>query len=261
MKLWKVAGLFLVISCAKGGQDPGKIAALEQKVADLNGRLEKLETFLGPHMNRPEEKEPDPSVTYAVDVSGSPSVGKTDAKVTLVMAFDYACPYCYKVGPTLVDLEKQYGDDLRVVWKFLIVHDEAIVPSLAACAAHQQGKYPAMNDLIWNEGFAKRDLSPPLFDKLAAQLKLDMTKFKADLEGGACMDRIKADTELMGKLGVHGTPGFFVNGRFLGGAQDITVFKRLIDEEKAKAEKAIQGGVAPADYYDTAVVKNGKKDV
>ena len=259
MGIWLVA--VTAAACAKGGQDPAKIAALEQKVSDLNGRLEKLETFLGPHMNRPEEKEPDPAVTYAVDVDGSPFVGKPDAKVTLVMAFDYACPYCFKVGPTLAELEKEYGGDLRVVWKFLIVHDEAVVPSLAACAAHQQGKYPAMNDLIWNEGFAKRDLSPPLLEKLAGQLKLDMTKYKADLEGGVCMERIKADTELMGRLGVHGTPGFFVNGRFLGGAQDISAFKALIDEEKAKADKAIQAGAPAAEYYDTAVVKGGKKDV
>lgn len=247
--------------CTKAGDEPAKTAALEQKVADLNARVQKLEGFLSPHMNRPEEKEPDPAVVYSVDVAGSPSVGPATAKVTLVEAFDYACPYCYKVTPTIAELRKIYGDDLRVVWKFLIVHDEAVAPSLAACAADRQGKFPQMEKIIWDEGFAKRDLSPERLETLAGQVGLDVAKWKADVAGEACMERLKKDTELMGRLAVHGTPGFFVNGRFLGGAQPIEAFKVLIDEELAKATKAIAGGTPAEAYYDITVVKAGKKDV
>ena len=44
----------------------------------------------------------------------------------------------------------------------------------------------------------------------------------------------QADVAQASKLGVTGTPAFYVNGRFLSGAQPFTSFKRLIDEELAK---------------------------
>src|SRR5690242_5552247 len=53
--------------------------------------------------------EPDRAKTYAVPIDGDPVDGPADAKVTLVKAYDYACPYCEKVRDTMDDLRKKYG--------------------------------------------------------------------------------------------------------------------------------------------------------
>jgi predicted DsbA family dithiol-disulfide isomerase len=80
-----------------------------------------------------------------------------------------------------------------------------------------------------------------------------MQRFAEDLRGASCKKEIEADRAALLAVGVSGTPSFYVNGRFLSGAQPVAVFSALIDEELAKAKAAIAGGVAAADYYDTIV--------
>ena len=58
---------------------------------------------------------------------------------------------------------------------------------------------------------------------------------------------------MLAKLGVGATPAFFINGRFLSGAQPAAAFSALIDEEMKKANDAIKKGVKAKDYYDTLV--------
>jgi predicted DsbA family dithiol-disulfide isomerase len=65
----------------------------------------------------------------------------------------------------------------------------------------------------------------------------------------------------LSKLGVRGTPAFFINGRYLSGAQPIESFKAVIDEELKKADEAIKGGVKAEDYYRTAIMEKGKKTI
>jgi protein-disulfide isomerase len=135
--------------------------------------------------------------------------------------------------------------------------DRATVAALAACAAAAQGKFAEMEHLIWEKGFAAGDLSSENMQRLAAEAKLDRARFEADLIGQDCTRRVTADQEQLGRFGVNGTPAFFINGRFLGGAQPLGEFKRLIDEELAKAEAKIAGGVPVADYYRVAVLEAG----
>jgi predicted DsbA family dithiol-disulfide isomerase len=65
----------------------------------------------------------------------------------------------------------------------------------------------------------------------AEEIGLDMERFRRDWVSDSVRARIRADAEEAKALGVTGTPSFFVNGRFLSGAQPIGSFKRLIDEE------------------------------
>jgi len=83
---------------------------------------------------RPARAEPDRAKTYAVPIDGDPFDGPADAKITLVKAYDYACPYCEKVRPTMKDLRAKYGNDLRVVYKQLVVHPRnAMASALGFC--------------------------------------------------------------------------------------------------------------------------------
>lgn len=124
-----------------------------------------------------------------------------------------------------------------------------------------------MYDAIWTQGFnayrAERDptkLAAPNMEKIAAGIGLDVNKYKADLQ--ACAREVARDENDMRKFGISGTPGFFINGRYLRGAQPLPRFKAIVDEELKKANARIQKGEATAaNYYEKFVLGKGKKSL
>jgi len=165
---------------------------------------------------------------------------------------------------TIEDLKKQYGDDLRVVWKHYVVHpDRATTPALAACAAQQQGKFFEFEKQVWAkswEGGKLGDLGEEAMAKIATDLKLDMNRFKEDMKGDKCRQDLTSDQQILARVGTRGTPAFYINGRYLSGAQPIERFKAVIDEELKKANDAIGKGARAEGYY-SQIVANGKKSV
>jgi protein-disulfide isomerase len=172
----------------------------------------------------------------------------------------------------LEELGKQYGSDIRFVYKHLVVHDVARLPALATCAAGEQGKFWEFEHAVWQNGWDFASETPRLksrdtlnqesMEKLATGLGLDLAKFKTDLAGPKCADVLKSSAQLMSQLGVNGTPGFFINGRFIGGAVPIDQFRAVIDDELKKANAAIASqGVKPGEYYQKVVVEKGKKSI
>jgi protein-disulfide isomerase len=209
------------------------LAETSRQIGSLRQALEKVAEG-GPPAPAPERpaarRGPDPNRRYSVDVDDAPARGPADAKVTLVEFSDFQCPFCRRVTPTLERIEKEYGDDVRVVFKHLplSIHPKAPAAHAAAEAAHQQGKFWEMHDRIFAD---QAGMSPERYREYAQQIGLDVEKFERDVKGAAVQKRISKDMEEAQKLGVTGTPAFFVNGRFLSGAQPFESFKRLIDAE------------------------------
>jgi protein-disulfide isomerase len=204
---------------------------------------------------------PAPEAVYSVPIDGAPFVGAKDARVTVVEAFEFACPFCLRVKPTLEQLLRDYQGKIKIVYKHLIVHPgSATTPAHAACAAAEQGKFAAMYAGIWTRGFsAGRNLSKDNMLAIAEGIGLDMDRFTRDMDGDACKQRVARDQQELRKVGARATPAFFINGRYLSGARPIDQFKKLIDEELAKANQRIASGTAVADYYRQWVVDRGKK--
>ncbi|HWN70208.1 MAG TPA: DsbA family protein [Haliangium sp.] len=241
---------------------------LDAKLDDIVARLDKMEKDLqarpvgAARGQQPRQRmEPDPTKVYAVPIEGAPTKGPEHAKVTLVEAFEYACPFCERVNGTIEQLQKDYGNDLKIVYKHFVVHpDVATVPAQAACAAHKQGKHEAMSKLIWEKGFkAGRNLARDNMDKLASEAGLDMNRYKADIDGEECKKVIQQDQAQMSAVGVQGTPAFYINGRYLSGAQPIDNFKRIIDEELKKANERVAQGTKVEEYYKKFVIEQGLK--
>jgi protein-disulfide isomerase len=258
-------GALVIVACAalaacasRASTGPGT-GTLDNRVAALDARLAKLEKLLQPMLEMP--PPPDPQAVYAVPIEGSPAIGPAQAPVTLVEAFDFACPECLAKRPMLAALRKRFGDRLRIVYKFFIVHaDVGTLPALAACAAAQQGKYEVMAELIWEQGVIVHDLGLGNLKKLAAQAALEPARFEADLGGPTCQQRLSADVAELTSLGVMGTPTFFVNGRPMPDTVDtVDAAAALIDQELAKAEAAIAAGTPAGEYYQVAVLGNGLK--
>ena len=122
---------------------------------------------------------------------------------------------------------------MQIVFKHLplSMHSKAMDAHLAAEAANQQGKFWEMHDLIFEY---QREMSPAKYLEYAGEIGLDVDRFKKDLVAQKVKARIDLDSSAAAKLGVTGTPAFFVNGRYLSGAQPFSSFKRLIDEELKK---------------------------
>lgn len=232
---------------------------------------------------RPQRKEPDRAKTYAVPVDNDAFDGPADAKITVVKAYDYACPFCERVRPTMAALRQKYGNDLRVVSKQMVVHPkDAMAGALAFCAANEQGKAKPMDDLIWDKGFKVRQLDasdvPPaeaggkpqkcwdtpggckLVVGYAQELGLDLARFKADMKG-KCMQIVETDKTDLQRFGVSGTPAFFINGRYISGAVPIENFSTVIDEELQKANQRVQQGTPAGDYYKRWVLEKGEKSI
>jgi predicted DsbA family dithiol-disulfide isomerase len=77
----------------------------------------------------------------------------------------------------------------------------------------------------------QREMSPESYLAYAEELGLDLERFQKDLADPALKRRIDADAQQAAGLLVRGTPGFFINGRYLAGAQPFEVFKSRIDQE------------------------------
>jgi len=110
----------------------------------------------------------------------------------------------------------------------LSMHSNAPLAHAAAEAAYRQGRFWEMHDAIFA---AQRELTREKFLQSAAEIGLDVERFKKDIESDEVKARIAADVEAADRIGVTGTPAFFINGRFLSGAQPFEAFKRIIDEE------------------------------
>jgi protein-disulfide isomerase len=164
-----------------------------------------------------------------VQVGSSPVRGRAEAPVTVVVFTDYECPFCAKAEVTLRAVEAQYGRDVRVVWKNhpLPMHEDAPLAAKAALAAHEQGKFLEYHDALFAH---QKELDRASLERHAEDLGLDMVKFRAALDGERIAAQVAADSADASRLGVAGTPTFFVNGRRLIGARPLADFRSAIDE-------------------------------
>lgn len=140
-----------------------------------------------------------------------------------------------RVGPTLDKILTDYPEDVRMVYKMhpLSMHQNAMPAAEAAMAAHAQGKFAAMHEkLMANSTSLSRDK----YLQLAAEIGLDVKRFTNDIDSHVHKAAIEAQVQEAVSNGSTGTPASFVNGRFLS-AQSAEGFKRVIDEEIAKAKK------------------------
>jgi len=180
-----------------------------------------------------EEVTPAPAASNTIAVDGSPTLGPEDAPVTLIEFSDFQCPYCARVRKTIYQLRDRYGDQLRIVFKHfpLEIHPKAPAAHVAAEAAHRQGKFWEMHDLIFAN---QREMSEDRYLAYAGALGLDIEQFQKDRRSLDVRTRVVEDAEQAIELGIFGTPAFVINGRIVSGAQRAEVFQKVIDEELAR---------------------------
>jgi protein-disulfide isomerase len=242
---------------------------LDDRVAKLEAKVDKMQKALDEALP---PSEPDEKTVYSVAIDPTdPVQGPADAKVTVVEAFEFLCPYCYMVAPTVDQILVKYPKDVRLVHKYVVVHGRAAIePAMVACAAAKQGKLAQMKTVLWSHLFRMGsegpelqpdELAPDHMQAMVREAGLDENKLGADMTSDACTGWLKASAESLRPVNVNATPAFFINGRYVSGAQPFETFDKVIQEEKAKADAAIGAGVAAADYYQKEIVAKGVKHV
>ena len=179
---------------------------------------------------------PPPNYRANVLVSGAPSIGAEESTVTLVKFEDFQCPYCKMVQPIFADLLKRYSGKLRLVHKDLpldAIHPQARPAAEAARCAADQGKFWEYHDKLYAQA---PKLAVGELKSAAKEIGLNVASFDQCLVGGKFKAAVQRDFSEAARLGLTGTPAFFINGRELSGAQPIEAFTAIIDEELVLAK-------------------------
>jgi protein-disulfide isomerase len=159
------------------------------------------------------------------------------APVTIVEFSDFHCPFCKRVLPTLDAITQRYGDRVRLVFRdypLEQLHPGASKAHVAARCANDQGKFWAFHDLLFDKAPRSSDNDVKAY---AQQLGMDVSAFERCLGSGKYEAAIQRDVQEGARLGVTGTPAFFINGRLLSGAQPLEAFTQVIDDELARAKR------------------------
>ena len=144
----------------------------------------------------------------------SPVFGNTkNPKLTIVEFTEFQCPYCSRIAPVMKELNEKYPDKIKFVYKHfpLSFHSNAKAAAASSIAAQKQGKF-------WEYRYAlaphSRELSDSTYLAIAKEIGLDVAKFQKDMVLDSAMEaRIDKDFQLGVKVGVQGTPNFYINGK------------------------------------------------
>ncbi len=186
-----------------------------------------------------------------------PVLGPRDALVKIIEISDFQCPYCAR-GALEVMPEVLAMFPGKVAVEFwhnpLDFHENAEPAARAAVAAYLQGRFEAMHDALFRN---RKSLSADRIVALAAEVGLDVERFKWDMADPRVARFVASDKAAVAAIGLSGTPMFLVNGRVVQGAQPPENFRSLIEEEIKKAEDALAGGTPREKLLEVLAQQNG----
>lgn len=215
---------------------PGVVASSQQPAAQA-------QVAAPTQASTPYESAPQSSATaaptqqqirrYNVPVDDDPSIGPSDAAITLIEFSDFECPYCRQwQTQTWPKLAEDFKGKIRLVYRDFpldSIHANAVPAAEAADCANEQGKYWEFHDKL----FSGQKLSSALFEQYAAEIGLDTAKFKECVSTRKYQKEVQGDIDFASNLGIQSTPTFFINGLPMVGAQPYEVFKQVIEKELA----------------------------
>src|ERR1051326_144677 len=145
---------------------------------------------------------------------------KVKSPVVLEEYGDYQCPPCGQLYPELKEIEKEYGNQVQIVFHhfpLMKIHKNSLVAAHAAEAARNQNKFWEMHDRLYRnqKEWSELDDPRPVFISYARELKLNIRQFTADMERNLMDQRINADMQRAASMGISGTPTILIEGQML----------------------------------------------
>jgi predicted DsbA family dithiol-disulfide isomerase len=169
--------------------------------------------------------------------------GAPGAAVTIVEFSDFQCPYCLQAYTTVKNILAKYEGKVKLAYRDLpLLGVGSNLPGSAEASrcAGEQGKFWEYHDLLFEN---QDDVGLDAFNDYAERLSLDTEQFTSCLGSGKFKASIQEDFDEGIRLGITGTPAFFINGIFLNGARPQSEFEQIIDTELENL--AYWGGPAP----------------
>lgn len=204
----------------KAQQDAQKVAGEQQQEDEKKQRDEEFKNPLQP-----------------VIEEGRVIFGKKEAPITIVEYSDFQCPFCSRGYQTVKQIEKEYGDKVRIVFKHLPLDFHPLAMPAAryfeAIALQDHVKAQKFHDMVFENQNMLKDKGEDFFKDTAKKVGADLKKVEAAIKEGAIQKRIDADMEEAKKFNMSGTPGFLINGVSLRGAYPAPAFKEIIDRHLA----------------------------
>lgn len=167
----------------------------------------------------------------------APTLGKSDATVTLVEFSDFQCPYCQAAAPALKEVGQKFGDKVQIVYRqfpLTNIHPFAFKAAEASLCANEQGKFWQMHDAMFED---QKKLSVSDLKQTARRLGMDGKKFDGCLDSGRYVEQVQNDQKEGQRVGVNGTPAMFINGTYVeGGSVPFSVLETAIQKELSRGK-------------------------
>jgi protein-disulfide isomerase len=184
---------------------------------------------------------PEPEKKNVAAAPSAPFKGGANARVVIQQFSDFQCPFCTRVEDTVNEVQKTYGDRVKIQWRNLPLpmHPDAPLAAQAAMEAYKQKGNDAfwkMHKKLFDNQKTPDGLKREKLDQYAKEIGLDEAKFKAALDNQVHKASVDADMKAANDAGIQGTPAFVINGYFLSGAQPFGKFRKVIDRALAEAK-------------------------
>lgn len=183
-------------------------------------------------INTPTTETVEPAVVTKDDqIKGNP-----DASLTLIEYSDFQCPACASYAPVVKQLNEEFPENLRIVYRHFpltSIHKSAIDAAKAAEAAGKQGKFWEMHDKLFErqEDWAEDGNLKGKFEEYAKELELDEEAFKNDYESGEIKDKINEHIFAGNRLGINSTPTFILGDQKIQNPHGFEAFRQLIEDQ------------------------------
>jgi protein-disulfide isomerase len=228
-------------NAARVGQPKEAIFERIREFLGQQRQLQARETLIATLRSKYEVDRRLEPLRFEVATGEAPAKGPQAAAVTLVEFSDFQCPACRSVAPAIQQIQDNYGDRVRVVFRqfpLRSIHPQAQKAAEAALCASDQGRFWEMHDALFaNQG----QLGVDQLKARAAELELDTARFDRCLDSNAQQAKVDADLEAGRQLGVGSTPSLFINGRPLTLMQSpalVDQIASIIDDELARSAPA-----------------------
>ncbi len=159
-----------------------------------------------------------------------PVAGNPNGDITIVEFFDYRCGYCKGVKPALEEVLRKDGKIRLVLKELPILGPASRTASLAAVAAHKQGKYLALHNALMAY---PNNLTDDVIFTLAKQVGVDVVKLKEDMQSPDTLAVIDHSGKLAEELGITGTPAFIIGNEIVPGAIPPEEFRAKVAAARA----------------------------
>lgn len=197
--------------------DSAKLDSVTKELAQIKEEFEVLKYGLekrGLSIEQMKAEMEADNKVWDIPVDESPVFGNTvNPKLTIVEFTEFQCPYCSRIAPVVKELMDKHGSEIKFVYKNfpLSFHQNAKSAAAAAIAAQKQGKF-------WEYRYElaphSRELGDSIYVEVAKKVGLNIEQFNKDRVMTTEMEaRIQKDFDLGAKVGVQGTPNFYINGK------------------------------------------------